>query len=267
MKDLGSNKKEEKEELRRRISQYISEELNHNEVEQLWKDLLDHPELLKELKAQATIKSIYRESEEKAVKPAAPKGLYTNYMKPYAGWALALAAILLIVVGLNLFNDRSQTSGSEPLASISLEHLESSDVLRSDGETLSGFDSLMHSGYSAAVNNNTQLAISYFEEAENLELDEDHPAGVAKMNLGIIYYNDRNFEHAASLFSDAMESATSSSTFEKSRWFLANTYAQLGELEQARKVAAEVYESGGAFSDDAYNLMESLGAEAGFTYQ
>lgn len=253
------NEQNHKDYLRKQIARYVAEKLDHQEIEQLWEDLLEYPELLEELKAQAAIKSIYKES-------AGPQKVksYTFFKdgNTTIKWAVSLAAILLIAISIGIFANQTQEVDPEPLATISLEYMESPEVQRSENaEGLTGKDSLLHAGYSAAVNHNTQLAISYFEEINEINLD-DQPSGKAELNLGIIFYNDRDFEHASALFHEAIEHAGDHSILEKSKWFLANTYTQLGEYDKAHEWATEVYETEGMFTDEAYHLMSSLNNQA-----
>ncbi len=259
---MNEHNHKDKDRLRKQIDRYIAEELDHQEIEQLWEDLLDYPELLEELKAQAAIKSIYKESG--GPRKDQPRNLFSN-SKSTIKWTIALAAILLIAVGIGIFGTQTQEAAPEPLATISLEYMESPDVQRSENaESLSGKDSLLHAGYSAAVNQDIQLAVSYFEDISELNLD-DQPSGKSKLNLAIIFYNDQDFEHASTLFTEAIEYAEDRSVLEKSKWFLANTYIQLGDYDNALKWAAEVYEADGMFKEEAYQTMSSLN-QAGLNY-
>lgn len=247
---------EQKNNIRRQIDRYISGELTPDEIDQLWADLLEFPELLEELKAEATLKSILADQNNNlADEPG--QSYRTGRFTPYYRWALPLAAMLLLVIGISWF-----TSNDEPypeaIQTISYAEMYVPDVQRSDeGKRLTGTDSLLHSGYNAAVNEHISEAISYFIEASEKGLDSDSEAEV-NLNMGILFYNDRDFEQAAHLFKTSAEQTSSTRLQAKNYWFLANTYLQLEEFNLAYEYAQKAHQAGGEFAGDAGRLLQSL---------
>ncbi len=247
---------EQKDNIRRQIDRYISGELTPDEIDQLWADLLDYPELLEELKAQATLKSII--SDQNSNLAGEPGQSYTSgSFTPYYRWALPLAAMLLLAIGISWYLSMDEPY-PEAVESISYAEMYVPDVQRSDeGKRLTGTDSLLHSGYNAAVNNRISEAISHFREASDKGLDSDSEAEV-NLNMGILFYNDRDFEQAALLFEKSANQTSRKRLQTKNYWFLANTYLQLEEFNLAFEYARKAHQGSGEFADEAGRLLQSL---------
>lgn len=246
---------EQKNIIRRQIDRYIAGELNTEEIDQLWSDLLDYPELVDELKVQATLKSLYKEDNTSSVQEQSYS--YISTLKFYK-WILPAAAVLLITVGLGIYSLLSTEQKPEAIESISIAELRSPDVQRSgEDEYLTGTDSLLHAGYNAAVNNDIQPAISYFQQAADADLDTNSEVQ-ARHNLGILYYNDRDFEQAAYLFNKTIESASDRSLISQTQWYLANTYIQLGKYSDAYEQLLIVHESNSDHKQEAGELLRTI---------
>ena len=246
---------EQKNIIRRQFDRYIAGELSHEEIEKLWADLIDHPELLDELKVQASLKSAFDQNQADSARENTVD--YTSSAS-IVKWVVPIAAVVIIAIGFSWF----QFSGSpdKPVAIESISHAElySPDVQRSEeGERLRGVDSLMHAGYTSAVNSEIQPAITYFQQVADSDLDNDSPAK-AKHNLGIIFYNDRDFEQAVQTFKEAIEYESDRSFLAKTHWYLANTYIQLEHYDAAYEHAQLTLEKGSDFEHEARDLIQAL---------
>src|SRR5699024_5420796 len=208
--------------LEQQIDAYIKGHLTEKEAQKLWRKLLKHPEYIDRLETEIDVARYHRQ-----VKPK-------NRIWTYRRWIMAAAAIILIVVGINVFS--SQTSKRYTIESISLfDDLATSETVRSDKSDFKEAGALLNLAFSKAVNGNTDEARSIYSEIIN-----NHPGTVyaakAHLNIGIIAYNKGNFETSIDNFNKTLSINISDNYLnEQAFWYSANALINAGKVEEARQ--------------------------------
>ena len=236
----------QKKHIEERIELYLKDELTHNEIEELWVDILRQPEFLDDLKINIALKEYYK-TQENQHSNAPVKGKH---------WLMATAAVMLAAV-FTFFFLYTSPNIIDPVTHIDLHEIEAPAVMRSDQGAFTNGDSLLHEAFNAAVMDDTNKALSLYNEIINSsELEAYHAK--AYLNQGIIYYNQARFEQAASSFQAAVDKTEEGAIEEKSQWYLGNTYVNLNALKDARASISRVYEIDGRYRSEAARMLLSL---------
>lgn len=233
--------------IEERIELYLDGKLSKDEIEELWLDILNKPEYFTHLKINLSLRKRYRQKKEHPVVNT------TNYQP----WLLSVAAVVLFILAFNFF----YTSIDEtivPLKQISFYELESSKVVRSDNQNLTKTDSLLNEAFNAVVTGEKNKGIDLYTQIYNKNVTASYSAK-AHLNIGIIFYNELNFDDAAVSFRSALDAGGKIPRVEeKSHWFLAQTYINMNLLEKARDSARKTLEMNGKFKDEAQIILLSL---------
>lgn len=256
------NKK--KIELLKTIDLYIRGELSQTEIDDLWKEFLQHPEYYEWFETELHLRSLIKKGK-KPVFFRDENGSARFYaLGNYKTWLVAAAAAVLIAVGLQLFSiDQQEALQRMAVSTIEVSEMMGAELQRSDNETAEEMDIAINLALALAYDNEPELAIHQFRQI----LDQ-HPAGQQRvrveMNLGILLYNQEEYEPAAAHFRSVTEmDEVQPRTLEKSWWFLGNAYLNLGELAEAREAVNHVYRMDGRFRSPALALLKRLDIELG----
>lgn len=235
-----------------KIDLYVKGELPEEEIDGLWMDIANDPELLETLELEATVRAAIIE------KYAAP----TKINKvPRWPWYASAAAVLLVAM-IQIFRiDSPQELGDFLAQDINYNQIESSTAYRNT-EALSGMDSLLSAGAQLLNENKTAEAKSLFESFSSD--DDSLNYAIAQLNLGIINYSSEDFSGAESNFMEAASFGSDSKRVqEKSYWLLSNSLVKQNKLEDAKSVLVKAYEIGGVFNNDIYLLKRKLDSDSG----
>jgi tetratricopeptide (TPR) repeat protein len=83
--------------------------------------------------------------------------------------------------------------------------------------------------------------------------------------LGIIYYNQEQYEKAQLSFDQAVSYAQPSKRIlEKSYWYLGNTLLNREQMEHAREAIHQTYALNGIYREPSYRLLRKLDYELGY---
>jgi tetratricopeptide (TPR) repeat protein len=246
-------------EILKEIDRYIDGKLNRKETDELWVRFLENPEYYKWFETDLHLRKLAADAYQK--KGERNNGGEANPKHPVKlrPWAYALAAALLVVVGLSLFLLQERSSVySLAIDRIDYSELAGADIYRSDEAATPGMDVLINQGLAYAYNNEERRAVEHFTDLLDRNPDGLQRARI-QMNLGILHYNMRSFDEAAIHFNHAAENEETTLFFrEKAWWFLGNAYLNLRDFENARQAVVRVTELDGRYLQEAENLLNAL---------
>ena len=247
--------------IQKRIDYYVKGLLNEEEITALWMQFAQNPELLEQLEVEVGVKKLIEEGVFQSGKTTSLK----TYPLPRWAWHAAAAAVLILVVSLQLFRVDSKTELSQFITqSIAPDQIETGDGVRAKEMVVSKADSLLNLGFSAFISGNTRQALSLFNEViENYDIE---PYGSkAFTNQGIVQYNEGEYEASIQSFDAALERITESRMIEeKAYWYKGNALVNIGELEKARISVLNAYSLDGVFRKPAFLLLQKLNYDLGY---
>lgn len=262
--------------LEERIDRYVKGELDQQEVDRLWADLVKEPEYLDYLRTVANLQHIVREeaagyktmagetpehetTQQQASVHEAPASAAARVgMKKV--WLSTAAAVVLTVsiLGLLLWFTPGGEGNDEigPLASLELHNV------RSAVEPGMEMEARLQESITEAARGNTGQALELLEQMQ-AELAEDDPfLADVHLNKGIIFYNDGRMDRAGEAFRAVIERRTEDPLMEeKAWWYLGNVHLQLGEQQQAVEAIREAYEINGAYRRITERYLQELEGE------
>lgn len=252
-------------ELEKKIDAYIKGNLSEEEAQQLWQQLLKRPDYIELLETELGVKSILqqRDSDDTDQETAAnEKGIvYTLYRS--RKWIAAAAAVILLVVSINILQMNTHSSISEAaLKDINLtENLSSAQILRSQKSDMTPADSLLNRGFEAAISGDVNEALAMYNKI--IDRYGDKPAVVqAHLNKGIIQYNSGEFKNSISSFMAVIKKAKSKSVErEKAYWYMGNAYVNLNQFSKAREAIQNTYSMDGIYRKPSFRLLKKLNHE------
>lgn len=256
--------------LEKQIDAYIKGRLNESEVDQLWIELLKRPDYIDLLETELIIKLIIeeqqaQEKEKGKETPAKPIAISRHFVKHSWKWLSAAATVAVLIIAINFFQyDTEQTIRQLTLGEINIvENLASPEVLRSQDTEITDGDSLLNSGFKAAISGEIDKALAIYKEVIDGSKDASH-LSMAYLNLGIIEYNSENYEMASTAFKEAIDYVDDDVVLEeKAYWYLGNAYVNLDRFEEGREAIHKVYTMDGIYKKPANRLLQKLDEELG----
>lgn len=268
--------KEDKEILVR-IDRYIRGELREEEKERLWKEFLRKPEYYHWFETELHLRRM-KESDGNSGSGSSNGNGHQNgmgggrvlngngspvmsmmsHMRSYT-WVLAAAAVLTLIVGIRFF----LFQGSPEIHELAINRIDATElsgagITRSDDQTDDSDQVALSRGIAFAYNGDEVRAAEQFVSVLNAS-DNPELVSKAELNLGIVRYNQQNFEEASIYFGQSLQSGVLSAFLEeKTRWFLANSYLNLGREEKARTELDAIMEVEGRYEAEASHLKQRL---------
>lgn len=233
--------------LERKIDLYVNGQLNSEQTDKLWAELIQNGYYLDYMKTVANVKHII---ERKRTDKKSPK---VHTFKTYAKYITA-AAVLMIAGVLGIMNYSNSSSYTvEPVNAIGL------DVIRSaEGVPENITNDIIRKAIRLATAGNSEEAIVMLED-ELASATEAQDIADISLSLGSIQYNNGNYDAAIESFQRVTDqNEVDPLVTEKGYWFLGNTYFQLEQFEQAKSAFQNAYELNGAYSRVAKTYLEAL---------
>lgn len=259
-------KEKEKIEILEKIDLYIRGKLTQDEIDELWKTFLEHPEYYDILETEVHLKSLIKKGEKPRFvsEKKGSKRSGTATIHNYKRWLYAAAAAVILALGLQFFAIQQPDSiETLALAEIEQSYLIGADVLRSGSERTENLDVAINDALATAYEGETERAIEQFQEILN-QSPSDQQRGRVEMNLGILLYNNGRFETAKDHFESVTEiEGLENHQAEKSWWFLGNTYLNLNQPREAREAIFNAYSMDGPFQSAALSLLKKLDLRLG----
>lgn len=238
-----------KEELEGKIDLYVNGQLNNEQIDELWAELIQDEYYLDYLKSVANIKSIIvrKRTSTRKHKPVV--------MRRYAGYGLAAAIALLIgVVGVMNFYGNQNHLALSPISEIGLDNVRSANK-----STVSTTNDVIKEAIRLASNGQSEEAISLLQEALEKAKSPEMIADIS-LSLGSIQYNYGDYKSAIESFKNVIEHSAEIDVLvlEKGYWYLGNAYFQIDELEKAQESFEKALELDGAYSRIAKSYVDAL---------
>ncbi|TVQ10915.1 MAG: hypothetical protein EA364_11585 [Balneolaceae bacterium] len=242
-------------EIDKKIDDYLKGKLTASEIDGLWADILANPEYLGHLKTEAQLKVHFSKMT--------PVPVAGNGMRFRKSMLVSIAAVTVFAIALMwiLFQD----TGIHPpqaLDGISVFEMETPAVTRSENEMPAESVLILLDGYDFVLDGNDTEAIARFRDV--IEKYPDSESAVfAWLNLGIIAYNNHDFESALRNFEYATAGIeTDDMISQKIFWFMANAALLTGDLEKAAASSLKASHIEGYYTQQASEFYTRLQASA-----
>lgn len=251
-------------EIVREIDRYLKGKMTIKEADQLWGKLLENPEYMKLLETEANVRKYFlAENYNHNVTGETGSGTIhkSGTVLSLRNWIYAIAAGLVIFVMYQLTSlDTRSGLQSELISSIAAQEMVTMDIYRTAEQGYEELDVKINSGYEAAVSGRISESYDHFTSVL-----ESQPAtvqkAVANLNIGILHYNNAEFEKATHAFKAVIDEENpdlSVYTKEKGWLYLGQSHAQLGQLSEAYQAIREAYLLDGIFRNDAERLLTRI---------
>jgi tetratricopeptide (TPR) repeat protein len=236
-------------ELEEKIDQYVSGNLNENEIDELWSEIIFDDYYYDYLKTVASLKSLANGERKQNIR-------FLN-QTPVFQW-IAAAAIVIIASGLILFNVYNEPEFAvQPIGSIELDYYRSAEGVTESTDVTE----IIMTVIAEANSGNISSAISIVDQRLS---DISTQEGKAELlaTAGSIYYNEGMYTEAADYFERSLDYEIENIIIqEQSYWYLGNTYFQLNRIEEARTTLEKAYQLNGAYSRVAERYIQALASE------
>jgi tetratricopeptide (TPR) repeat protein len=245
-------------EIIEQIHHYLNGDLDNHAIDLLWEEFLKNPEYLDYLETEAELRNILQNSDENVFSDQQSSSSFKK-------WSLAMAAVLVLSVGLQFFN-LSNKSGVQDytLVNISLNEMVSMDVYRSVENDIDQINTEINRGLEAALTGRDDESLSIFEGLMETDLNANQATRVF-LNMGILLYNKNEFAISADAFRNVLviNSDLPEYLLERSWWFLGNALVKLQDYETAREALLKVVEYDDFYKERAEVLLTRLNSHLG----
>lgn len=233
-------------ELEQQIDRYVSGELNQDQVDELWTQLIQEPYYADYLKTVANISHIMSSSKIRKVD--------TQEIRSTNVW-YAFAAAVVLVIGLMstmlIYKDAS-VNRFDAMSSLEMHNVRSTVISADEVEA-----GIQH-GIGLAVTGNTDQAITHLSDLYEKVSLADVRSDI-QLNIGIIQYNSSRYEEAKNTFLLITETSSDDKLMmEKALWYKANTFLKLGSVEEAKQLIRQVHDIDGAYRRIAATYLANL---------
>lgn len=239
--------------LIRTIDAYVKGRLSEEEAEELWVELLKNPEYIDYLETELAVRNIIREGVESEEE----NGRSSNSRWAWLSAAAVLALLLMVYSFWGVNPPGPEGPSALPAIDIQAE-MAVPEVRRSSGRALETPDSLLNAGYHAVISGDRPGALLLFRETEK-SYGGQLPAAQARLNIGILQYNEGRYEEAHEAF---LQTATDSSATEflreKAWWLLGHSRLKMEQYGESRAALEKAASFDGVYRKRAERLLRSL---------
>lgn len=256
---------QEKIQQLQKIDLYIRGELSQDEIDELWKEFLQDPELYDWFETEVHLRSLIKKRKKPNFSTEdRPSDSSRFILGEQRVWLYAAAAAIILAISLQFFTfEQVEPIPSLAVAEIEQSNLIGSDVLRSGEGREEDLDVEINDALATAYEGETEEAIDQFQSLLNESPNEQQRARI-EMNLGILFYNNGEYESAETHFQSMTENeAIEDYQEEKSWWFLGNTLLNLNKPHEAREAVFNAYSLDGRYQSAALSLLKKLDVRLG----
>lgn len=238
-------------ELERKIDLYVHGQLNDEQIDDLWAELIQNDYALDYLKTVASLKGVIDEETRQELNQEKSN---VRILKS-SNWYMAAAAAMVLIIGaFGLLQFNTEMESVDPIASIELDYYRSADGTAVGDDD----DTIIREAIVLANEGEHQQAIEIIDIGLNQVSNADSRA-LLFINAGSILYNVSMYEDAIIRFKKVVEIEESDPLVrERAYWYLGNTYFQLNKLEEAKQAFQNAYELNGAYSRVAQSYLKAL---------
>lgn len=247
----------------KKIDAYLKNQLSEKEAEDFWVELLKNPEYIELLETELAIKSILHD-RQKQTQGDSPQAIPASANSNTWKWIGAAASVVVLVVAINFLRVETTSLQQQTIGNINMTNqLAAPMVMRSEGDELTGADSLMNIGFEAALSGDENRALEIYQQVVD-RYEQGPAAAQAYLNMGIIKYNSSEYREASSAFDEALVRIEQDRVLqEKAYWYLGNAYTKLNQLEQAKQAIQNAYALDGTYRKSAFRLLRKIDYELG----
>lgn len=268
--------------LTQKIHTFLNGELSAEEQDLFWEEMFENPEIYEKVRFEASLRKVIRQKQaapydnnqsDNIVSDVVAETTPIYNMRSYQHWVIAVAAVLILVIGINLLKVSSPTDPATRVAlledlhliqEIDVFELQTIDATRSTDVDPDPLTELFDKSLLSVFSQETEEALTLYQEIIDA-FPEDPRTSKAHFNTGILYYNENLFEDAINSFVKAAELTDDEALVEKSWWFKANAELLKEDFEMARYSMFIVYGMNGVFKQEAFRQLRILDAYLGLT--
>lgn len=242
--------------IQNKLDAYRAGKLSEQEIDQLWKEMIENPDHLDYLVNSVNLQAIAEQQKQKSSSKTKKSGANIFVLYGLQGTWGRIAAIFVLTVGLlstiYLFGSEYLFE-QDPVTEIEL------DAFRSTTLPTAVFDHQIQRAINMASLERYDDAIDLLREIELAHLSEDQQVSL-KVNKGSILYNRGDYHAAKVIFLEILDDHDDLHvlTEERVQWFLGNVYLQLGQEELAEKHIQNTYDLNGAYRRLAERYLEEI---------
>jgi tetratricopeptide (TPR) repeat protein len=246
-------------EIERKIDLYINGRLTQPQIDNLWVEMIEYPEMLSYLKTSASIKELVRGTQGaintnsiSATVPVSPFKTIGN-LRPFMA-----AALLLIAIGVGSLYYMSSSEAEtnrvygplETLELIAYRSATTPEVDEARRQLIDAVDLALSGSTTSAL----QILVQIIQSDSTDELKAE-----ATLNKGIIEYNLGEFAEAIVSFKQGLSLNDSNpQLYERAMWNLSHAHMAVGNTDEAKASLQLVIELNGAHSRAARNYLSFL---------
>jgi tetratricopeptide (TPR) repeat protein len=235
-----------RKELEQQIEDYVNGKLSPSEVDELWAELIQDEYYMDYMKSVANLKKIAKNQSRQR------SNVIPLFKSRNSWFAMAAAAVVLIVGSFALFDIVTDTNQVQPVSSIELDYYRSSDL-----ETGRNLD-VIREVIVMANNGNVEQAMNLLDSEIQNEEDPDVRAELL-ITKGSISYNSGDYNSAIQSFETAVdENVSDKLILEKAYWYLGNSHFQQNNMDQALVAFQNAHELNGAYSRITESYLKAL---------
>lgn len=222
--------------------------MSHDEVDELWSELIHDSKALDYLKTAADLSDIDEEKHKERLKNT------TLNHSPKKYWWLSAAVVLIAGLFFGFQIAKEPGESVQPVDNIELNYYRSADGSSGDKEISREAIELANQGkYNMAVR---------MIDVELNRTDDLHTKSLLLLQSGSILYNTGRYREALFRFDRITKNPDVRLLIqERAYWYLGNTYFQLGKPESAKAAFQNAYDLNGAYSRVAEKYLTAMGEE------
>lgn len=268
--------------LTKKIHTFLDGGLSAEEQDVFWEEMFENTEIYEKVRFEASLRKVIRQKQaapydtdqtDTIAKDAVAETAPVYNMRSYQHWVIAVAAVLVLVIGINLLKVSSPTDPATRVAllddldliqNIDVFDLQTIDATRSADADPDPLTELFDKSLLSVFSQETEEALALYQEIIDA-FPEDPRTSKAHFNTGVLYYNENLFDDAITSFIRAAELTKDEALVEKSWWFKANAELIKEDYEMARYSMFIVYGMNGVFRQEAFRQLRILDAYLGLT--
>jgi tetratricopeptide (TPR) repeat protein len=239
-------------EIEKKIDNYLKGKLAPGEVDELWAAILMEPEYLGHLKTEAQLIAYFRDKKSETTTEPHAVGEKKAFL-------ITMAAVVVLAIGLvwSLLQKEGLIY-PHPIEEISYVEMETPAVTRSAANEVEESVQLLLEAYDLILDGSEKEAIALFENITEVYPGTE-PASLSWLNLGIVAYNNREYEQSVSYFENAADDSNIEELIrQKAYWFLANAALKTGNTDRALQASQQAAGMQGYYTLQAEDFYKRL---------
>lgn len=238
------------EDLDEQIRLYINGALSQEQIDELWTELIRHPEYMEYFRASVNLHAVAREEESADALIQQHQEDTTNV------WPrLFIAAMLMISIaaGAFLWFQQQQVSGGPE----AIDRIEI-DIMRSTAQVPDEEEGSLQQALTLVADEQTDQAATLLDSLRERGGSQEVKTE-ATLTKAVIAYNQQQYTESRELFEEMLEEGSlNESQKERVHWYLTQSLIRLGEYDLARDHAEYVVQMDGSYYRTASSLLEQF---------